>query len=145
MCSKNSVVVSESGEKIMGFDFSWNSTARSALSIDSPPHSIKLINEMPLCLGVTYQMGTSSGTMGITAVRSAQITCAVTTGTKYYPIEHFSFETTWFLMLQVEGSFRDTQGESSLLFHSQSASYFPCQLVQSRPDGKKENKKEKKN
>lgn len=78
----------------MGFDFSCNSTAHSALSTDSAPHSIKLFNEMPLCLGVTYQMGTSSGTMDITAVRSAQITCAVTTGTKYYPIEHFSFETT---------------------------------------------------
>lgn len=75
----------------MSFDLSHNSTARSALSVDSAARSIKLFNEMPLCLGITfYQMGVSSGTMDITAVSQ----CAVTTVTKYCPVEHSGFETT---------------------------------------------------
>lgn len=114
----------------MGVDLSSNSTARSALSVDSAPPSMKLFNETPLCLGInSYQMWVSSGTMDITAVSQ----CALTTGTKYWPVEHFSFVGTWFLMLQVKGSFSKTQDESSLLFHSQSASYFTCRLIQNRP------------
>lgn len=73
----------------MGFDLSCNSRASSALFVDSAPCSVKLFNEMSLCLGTTYQLGVSRGTMDITAVSQ----WAVTTGTKYYPVEHFSIET----------------------------------------------------